>query len=502
MRRHPMSAGRSGAALMCGVALTFVACGGDDDGAASISAAPITTPQITTSPIDASAPSTIPRSTSLPASSTAPTTQAPTTQAPTASSSPTISAGDLQSQVAEICDPARFAALPITGGDPQRVGEVLAFLAADRDALAPIESLSVPTELAAGFESVLEASASAREALEAAEQAAAAGDLLDAERLVSRHFAHLRSISGRLALMGVSCGDAVAARAVTADLNVALDLHAEQTNVGYGSVWVSQKRGDNVVRVDPSSGEILATIDVGTDPLKLQPADGRMWVRTLGEYVAIDAATNTVVARLPKADVGTLANRNFAIDGAMWICDGHQLHRFDPTSLARVATIDVDVRCDFVYATPDLTLVWTVNEEPGESGESATAVIDPDTNEVVTTLGLPIDVVWPVVFDDSVFFGGQLNTAAVVIDRSTWTVRSTIELPDVVGGGGIATDGISIYVPTRGEQPWNVLVLDAATYEVIDTIEPLDVNGVAVLDGSLWVTNPFQNILQRFDIDR
>ena len=119
--------------------------------------------------------------------------------------------------------------------------------------------------------------------------------------------------------------------ALNADLNVPLDLHVEQLNTGFGSVWVSQKYGNNVVRVDPDSGEVLATIEVGTEPLKLQPADGRMWVRTADEYVAIDPDTNTVTDTLRKADVGSVANRNYAVDGPTVDCDGRQLHRYDPT---------------------------------------------------------------------------------------------------------------------------------------------------------------------------
>jgi hypothetical protein len=501
-----MSPTRTTSILLAGLAFGVAACGGDDASNATATSATTGATTQPTAPLNSVAPASTAAATpvtSAPNTTVAPgPTIASTTAPPTTASEPRSGLVDLQRQLEPLCDPARFAVLPNTGGDPQRVGEVLAFLNADRDAVAPIESLDVPIELAVGFEPVLAASASAREAFEAAEEAAAVGDLVDAERLVSRHFAHLRSIAGRLAVMGLACGSADPARAATADLNVPLDLHAEQINVGFGSVWVSQKRGDNVVRVDPISGEILATIDVGTDPLKLQPADGRMWVRTLDAYVAIDEATNTVAARLPKADVGPSANRNFAIDGAMWICDGHRLHRYDPTTLAPIANIEIGVRCDFVYATPDTVLTWTLNEEPGESGESATTVIDPTTNQVVATIDLPIDVVWPVVLDHIVFFGGQLNNGAVVIDRATWTVASTLELPDVVGGGGITTDGTSIFVPTRGEQPWNVLVLDASTYEVVDTFEPLDVNGVAALEGSLWVTNPFTNVLQRFDIDR
>ncbi|HKH06460.1 MAG TPA: hypothetical protein VKA65_14930 [Acidimicrobiales bacterium] len=89
-----------------------------------------------------------------------------------------------------------------------------------------------------------------------------------------------------------------------------------------------------------------------------------------------------------------------------------------------------------------------------------------------------------------------------MIDRDTWSVASMIELPDVVGGGGITTDGRSIFVPTRGEEPWDVLVLDAETFEHVDTLEPLNVNGVVAEDGALWLVHPDTNVLQRFDVQR
>jgi hypothetical protein len=380
---------------------------------------------------------------------------------------------------------------------------VLAFLDADAAAVPPIESIVVPSDLAAGWAPVLEASASARETLAEAKAAAAAGDLVTAERLVVRHFAHLRSVSGRLALMGATCGLSDPARVATADMKVTLDLAAEQLNLGFGSVWVSRKVGDDVVRVDPDTGEVLATIDVGTDPLKLQPADGRMWVRTADAYVAIDAATNEVVASLAKADVGPAANRNFAVDGTMWICDGRRLHRYDTATLRPVTAIDLDLDCAFVYATDELVVAWNDNDDPGESGQSAAVFVDPATSQVLSTMALPVDVGWPVVLDDTVFFGGDLNAKGVLVDRATWTVRSTIDLPDVVGGGGgIVSDGTSIYLPTRGVEPWNVLVLDASTFELTDTLTPLSVASVAVGDGALWVSDPYSNVLHRFDVGR
>ena len=46
----------------------------------------------------------------------------------------------------------------------------------------------------------------------------------------------------------------------------------------------------------------------------------------------------------------------------MWVCDGHQLHRYDPTSLELVATIDIDIDCDFVQAWDDLVIAWIYND--------------------------------------------------------------------------------------------------------------------------------------------
>jgi len=45
-------------------------------------------------------------------------------------------------------------------------------------------------------------------------------------------------------------------------------------------------------------------------------------------------------------------------------------------------------------------------------------------------------------------------------------------------------------------------VLDAETFEHVDTLEPLNVNGVVAEDGALWLVHPDTNVLQRFDVQR
>ena len=62
-------------------------------------------------------------------------------------------------------------------------------------------------------------------------------------------------------------------------------------------------------------------------------------------------------------------------------------------------------------------------------------------------------------------------------------------------------DGRSIYLIADGV---DVLVIDANTYEVTDTVEPLTfvdrINALAVGPGALWVATGSAGILQRFDL--
>lgn len=238
---------------------------------------------------------------------------------------------------------------------------------------------------------------------------------------------------------------------------------------------------------------------MGDRPAKAQPADGRMWVRTASSYVAVDAASNRVVATLLKSDVGPAADRSWATDGALWICDGTRLHRYDPVTVARQATVDVAIDCNAVYATADLVIAWTYNEQEGESGASLAAFVDPATDTVRATTSLPVDVRGPVVLAREIYFPGHFGPTAVVVDRTTFGVVSTPRMGAHGGGTGQAVaDADTIYVVTSDEM--EVQLIDAATHEPAGKLRPLGVNAAAVLDGSLWTVRgqPF-DVAQRHD---
>jgi DNA-binding beta-propeller fold protein YncE len=330
---------------------------------------------------------------------------------------------------------------------------------------------------------------------------AAAGDTAAAQRALDEGFDRLSRIATAWAIAGAQCGPADPARAQNADLTLPMEMGSDDIAAAFGSLWVAESLADRVVRLDPRTGDVLATIDVGDRPAKMQPADGRLWVRSGDRFDAIDPDTNTVTATLAKADVGPATTRNWALDGAQWICDGRRLHRYDPTTLVASTTIDVDVDCGAVYATPELVVAWSYNLDEGESGTSAAAFIDPATNRVLATVPLPVDVGWPIFLPDAVFFAGYGGSRAVVIDPNTWTVTATPDLGVATGGhsGQPILNGQSIYLPA--DDHMDVLVVDSTTFTVTDTIKPLGTGSIVIHDGALWVARGQPaNIVQRFDL--
>jgi hypothetical protein len=347
----------------------------------------------------------------------------------------------------------------------------------------PAELASVVTERDAGVDAALTAVA----------RAAAVDDASGARRGVDNYDYHLSGIASAVARAGAICGPAEPPRFDAASVNAWLPFPPISGSAGFGSIWIAENRGDRVARLDAVTGESIATVDVGPGPAIGQPADGYMWMRTESDIVAIDPRTNTVASRLPKAEVGPTADRFRAIDGALWICDGPRLHRYDPTTLSRLATIELGIHCGNITATPDLVVVFPFRDET----PPVAAFLDPATNHVVGQVQLPAPVFFATVQADTVFFAGFDTAQAVVVDRATWAVTSTPDLGSPTVGGTLATDGTSIYVPAASSR--EVLVVDSTTFAVVDSIEPLEPWSVAFSDGGIWVVPDNGAVAQRFE---
>jgi YVTN family beta-propeller protein len=116
--------------------------------------------------------------------------------------------------------------------------------------------------------------------------------------------------------------------------------------VGEGSVWLLGDAIDRrVYRLDPQTGELLATVRLPVAGRSIAAGGGGVWVTAPLEDVVlrIDPATTQVTATIP---VGRGASGVAIGDGAVWVAsslDG-TVARIDPATARVTATIDVGGR--------------------------------------------------------------------------------------------------------------------------------------------------------------
>jgi len=103
-----------------------------------------------------------------------------------------------------------------------------------------------------------------------------------------------------------------------------------------GSLWIPDNSSDStssaVVRIDPSTNRIVASVPVGESPKFMAAGEGGTWVqnRADGSVSRIDPVTNRETARIA-AHAPTRAGDISAGGGAVWLSvDGMPVTRIDP----------------------------------------------------------------------------------------------------------------------------------------------------------------------------
>jgi len=150
--------------------------------------------------------------------------------------------------------------------------------------------------------------------------------------------------------------------------------------VGSGALWArAHDRAHAILRIDSTTTQTVATIDLGVDAGAIAVAGRDVWVADpAGMVVRIDAASNTVRTSLW---VGSLTFGIAATPNAIWVSgrsfdDRHALlWRIDPTTNAVVATIDTGVNCEALAADADVTWAACITAHR----------IEPDRDTLVAT---------------------------------------------------------------------------------------------------------------------
>jgi virginiamycin B lyase len=161
--------------------------------------------------------------------------------------------------------------------------------------------------------------------------------------------------------------------------------------VGAGAVWVSRHSDGAVVRIDPATNRVVATIAVGRAPGAVTVAGGVVWVALPedGGLGRIDPASNrSTVVRVPGCCAGELA----AGEGGLWVAnrgDG-SLVRVDPATgrvAARVLLPRTDDQRPHQVAVGD-GVVWVTSAGTRRDAANLLWRVDPASNQVIGTLDL------------------------------------------------------------------------------------------------------------------
>jgi sugar lactone lactonase YvrE len=311
---------------------------------------------------------------------------------------------------------------------------------------------------------------------------------------------HMSQISSVLQHYGAACTGAaqptrVGTIAPTAE--VAVGGFTSQLTATAQDVWVTRQDGRALVRVDPATNKVVATITVPDDDLKLsQVTSNGVWIRGANTMFRIDPATNRVVQTIAKSKIGANVTRAFVDDNAIWACNNNSIVRASKSDGTPVATIALPYRCGTVSSNN--RQVWVTSD----TGEPALMTkIDPSTNKIVFTVPAVSSGSFPQIGNGVVWTNSQdqgvKHPAVVGLNTSTGKPIATTKLGFGSGPGGLTATTFYVADTDLGL----VDAIDTHTGKVLRTYDAgAEPNAVAVSGTTMWVVDEATGRLLRFDL--
>lgn len=249
---------------------------------------------------------------------------------------------------------------------------------------------------------------------------------------------------------------------------------------GAGSVWVGDTRHGTVLRIDPETNEVIATIPtgsserfditgessgIGSPSVFVAATDTAIWATrivtaTTPEYglVRIDPRSNAVTLVVPLA----LKPWEIALDGdALWLVarDDNALVRLNPVTGETIATISVTEprRVAFGFGS-----IWVASGSKDQG-----------------------DLDW-------VPYGGPYLTR---IDRTTQEVVALV--PIERGASDVVVTADAVWVSSTDGPIYRI---DPQSNAVVDTVPVMDIQFMTTDGDHLWANHPGSRTVQRIDV--
>jgi virginiamycin B lyase len=154
--------------------------------------------------------------------------------------------------------------------------------------------------------------------------------------------------------------------------------------VSKGAVWAGKGDTQSLVRIDPASGRVVATIPIGVEAWYIAATDTAVWVtdwRT-NTVVRVDPASNRLVATIPDLPNGPTGIA--VAPGGVWVASSRAdtLTRIDPATNQVTASVHTDlVPLPVAYAYGS---IWVRNEF--REGNGTVQRFDPGTGQLLATI--------------------------------------------------------------------------------------------------------------------
>ncbi|MGH2652128.1 MAG: hypothetical protein ACRDHK_13080, partial [Actinomycetota bacterium] len=307
---------------------------------------------------------------------------------------------------------------------------------------------------------------------------------------------------------------------------------------GEGAVWVAVTREgpsgpDTVLRIDPETDEIVATISVDAVPgwevggAGMTIGAGSVWVTGSVEdpsdppigidavLVRIDPASNQVSATIPLG--GGEGGDVVVDDSGVWVAVGDEeqgeLVRVDPSTNQVVARIPIPYKTEpyqdlrQVVAADGFILV---NQPTFENGGAANTAVDAATNQVLATaiIQVPEDLdssIGPLVAWNGELWAGNGYQLVRIDPRTGQLLGETGQLPEALAAGLLVADDRGLwflgYNGRTGGGPRTLSLFDPETGGVQTFVDVPGIapNAIAVGRQSVWVLD-YHGILTRIEL--
>jgi hypothetical protein len=261
----------------------------------------------------------------------------------------------------------------------------------------------------------------------------------------------------------------------------------------FGSIWEGNHHAESVVRIDPKTHKVLATLKTGPNEGQFFQGDGAVWVSASQKLYRLDGTTNVVSS----IDAPNLCGLPAVVAGAVWgdDCDNGRLVKIDPAT-GTFSSIPTSRISSGGFVLVGSTL-WVVEASPG-----ALLEINPSTSAITSTIQLPgcpfltrqgiiggsLWISQSDDCDDNSTWSDQIAEVNLSSDTVTKTVHTNLAEP------GIVSDATSAWVFSDSGQIEKLNTANGRLTPWTDLHATSDI-GTEAAFGSIWTISFDDNML-------